>query len=233
MLKEYFAVKLGGSIITPKKSGEMLVNSDILERTLEVIGKYCQDSNVPVLISHGAGSFGHVKARKFLDELDSLSEAEIQERLLEIHLDVKKLNSAVREVVSREIRSDLVFDIIHGDTNFEGPNYIFSTEEQLLKSAKILELQGYSASKIILLTDQDGVLNDDGTVVESVSADMFGLSDTSFEDNKDATGGMQQKVEKALELKAFARQVIILNGLIPERLAQELAGKNPLATRII
>jgi isopentenyl phosphate kinase len=233
MPKEYFAIKLGGSIITPKKSGEMLVNSDILERTLEVVGGFCRDSNVPVLISHGAGSFGHVKARKFLDELGSLSEAEIQERLMEIHLDVKELNKIVREVVASKIPEDLVLDIIHGDTNFEGPNYIVSTEDQLISKAKILQAQGYFAKKIILLTDQDGVLNDDGSVIERFSAEGVDLEIVSYQDNKDATGGMQQKVEKALELRRLSEQVVIINGLIPDRLEQELAGLNPLATRII
>lgn len=233
MPKEYIAIKLGGSIITPKKSGEMLVNTDILTRTLEVVGEHCRQSNVPVLISHGAGSFGHVKARIFLDELSSLTEAQIQERLLEIHLDVKELNKAVREVVASKIPGDLVLDIIHGDTNFEGPNYIVSTEDQLVSKAKILQAQGYFAKKIILLTDQDGVLDDDGTVIERFSAEGVDLDITSYQDNKDATGGMRQKIEKALELKSFSGQVVILNGLIPSRLEQELAGLSPLATRIL
>ena len=56
-----FIVKLGGSVITDKSSNEGSFKHEIMDGLAESI----QKSNQEIIIVHGAGSFGHVLAKKY------------------------------------------------------------------------------------------------------------------------------------------------------------------------
>ena len=53
-------IKWGGGLITHKDQ-LCTVNSEVIES----LAKVCADSSKRLVIVHGAGSFGHMKAKKF------------------------------------------------------------------------------------------------------------------------------------------------------------------------
>lgn len=233
-MKKYLIIKLGGSVITAKKTGEMTINEILADNLLNIIAQHCNQFNLPILLCHGAGSFGHNKAKQFLSLVADLNSEQIKNWLRQIHNDVKILNEFIDEKARKKIKQELILDIIHGDVNFEGPNYIISTEDQILIKSALLKKQGYFPDKIILLTDTDGLLDLNGKTIETVDDNYFALNAEIFIDNNDATGGMKQKIEKSLELKKIASEseVVILNGKNPKNLSFELKGDKTIGTRV-
>lgn len=223
------AIKIGGSILTDKKNGQKSVNLDLLKSLTKIIGDYCRISGCKVLLGHGAGSFGHIKAKKLLSEISDLSQSEIQLRLEEIHNDVLDLNEIVKQSADKNIEADNLEGIVFGDVNFSGPNYIVSTEEQFLAT-------GLKFSKVILLTDEDGIYKDyekpELGIIAEIKLNEMDFSEINFSESTDATGGMQQKLKMASQLLTVSTEVVILNGKKPERLTNELNGIQDVGTRI-
>ena len=60
MANKLTILKLGGSVIT-KKSKPLTFNSDSVQKISKVIKKF----NEPLIIVHGAGSFGHYYAKRY------------------------------------------------------------------------------------------------------------------------------------------------------------------------
>jgi isopentenyl phosphate kinase len=63
-MKELVIIKLGGSVITDKKSDVPKVNYNILNRLAEEIAEAYQKMNSSLIIIHGAGSYGHQIVKK-------------------------------------------------------------------------------------------------------------------------------------------------------------------------
>ena len=58
-MKDLIILKLGGSVITYKKSKTPRVNKKNLKRISEEISYFYNEKKIPLVIVHGAGSFGH------------------------------------------------------------------------------------------------------------------------------------------------------------------------------
>ena len=84
-----FIVKLGGSVITDK-SKENCFKHEILENLTEQIKR----ANKKTIIIHGAGSFGHIIAKKF-DLNQGFKNKEQLHGFSLTHAMVQKLNSLV------------------------------------------------------------------------------------------------------------------------------------------
>lgn len=88
-------IKLGGSVIT-KKSQKGVFNNN----TMDNLSKQIQKSNQDVILVHGAGSFGHVLAKKF--ELnEGYKRVEQLIGFAKTHALVQKLNSYVIESLQK------------------------------------------------------------------------------------------------------------------------------------
>ena len=92
-------IKLGGSIITRKGEECTLAKDTLLRLTSEVAL-----SPGPLMVIHGAGSFGHTKAKKggVQHGLADVEGKEREERILaaaEVQTDVKRLNLAVLDAM--------------------------------------------------------------------------------------------------------------------------------------
>jgi len=57
---ELTVIKIGGSVITNKKSGKPKINS----RNLQMVARQLEDFKDPYILIHGAGSYGHPLAQK-------------------------------------------------------------------------------------------------------------------------------------------------------------------------
>lgn len=63
-MKDLIILKLGGSVITYKKSKIPRVNRKNLERISAEVASVYQKKKMPLIIIHGAGSYGHVIVKK-------------------------------------------------------------------------------------------------------------------------------------------------------------------------
>ena len=82
-------IKLGGSVITDKKEYRKF-NRDIVARLCSEI----KDSGEDVIVVHGAGSFGHVIAKKF-DLNSGYHDKEQIAAVAQVCYDVRELNSMI------------------------------------------------------------------------------------------------------------------------------------------
>ncbi|MDG6220936.1 MAG: isopentenyl phosphate kinase [Candidatus Thermoplasmatota archaeon] len=93
-------VKLGGSVITDKGRECTLAQETLTRLAMELAAS----ASKPLLLTHGAGSFGHIKARKGMVQhgLRDLREGEhLEERVSSmavVQADVRRLNLAVTDI---------------------------------------------------------------------------------------------------------------------------------------
>lgn len=90
-----FLIKLGGSVIT-KKSKPGVFKSDVMNNLSEQI----QKSNQEVMLVHGAGSFGHILAKKFRLDQGYKNKEQLM-GFAKTHASVQKLNSYVIESLQK------------------------------------------------------------------------------------------------------------------------------------
>ena len=93
-------IKLGGGLITDKGSMKKF-DSDSMERVADSISSVVE-MGVPIVIVHGAGSFGHLLAKEW-----SISEGVDQKIAEEQRMIVDEIRSDMREL------NGLVLSLIH------------------------------------------------------------------------------------------------------------------------
>ncbi|MCK4758377.1 MAG: kinase, partial [Thermoplasmata archaeon] len=82
-------VKLGGSAITDK-SKELTARVDVISRLTKEIA----DSGKKCLVIHGAGSYGHIKAKKYCLK-EGTGHPEYRQGIIDVQMDVRILNGLV------------------------------------------------------------------------------------------------------------------------------------------
>jgi acetylglutamate kinase len=87
-----------------------------------------------------------------------------------------------------------------------------------------------SASRLIFLTDVDGVLDSSGTLISSIRAENI----NQMVEEKTISGGMIPKIECALEaLKNGVEKVHIINGKKRHALLLELFTDKGIGTEVV
>lgn len=237
---ETLLIKWGGSVITDK-SRENTLKPELLKRLADELSRYLElHPDCRVILGHGAGSFGHPQAYRYLR-----GEA-VQRQALgaEVKKAVRRLNHFVLEALSRRnccveayhpsdyenldawaeaLKNGVgsCIAVFHGDLV---GGEIFSTEQLMLR------LTG-QVDRVILVTDQDGVMGEKG-LLKKVSVENLDAIASLESDSFDVTGSMRRKVELMLQMKG-APQRSIVNGLVPERFYLELLEQNEIKTQII
>jgi len=64
-MNELIVLKLGGSVITRKEEKEFEINSENLKRISKEIANALNERDFGLVIVHGAGSFGHLPAKRY------------------------------------------------------------------------------------------------------------------------------------------------------------------------
>lgn len=111
---------------------------------------------------------------------------------------------------------------------------IWSTEMILEKIAENASDFGYRASRIIHVTDVDGVMNAEGRTIEKILAESSRTVRQAIFENTtaDVTGGMWHKIESCLKLADAGIESAIISGFVPENLYNCLSKRKFIGTII-
>lgn len=238
-------LKLGGSVITDKTATETVATEQLAELAAAVA-----DYDGPLVLVHGAGSFGHYHA-----DAHGVSRTEGSretQAVRDITGSMRTLNDAVVDALaaagapavpvhpfslaSRDSEGKLsmpmeavaamlsegFLPVLHGDvvTHAGKGVTILSGDEAVVRLAEALD-----ADRVGLCSAVPGVLAEDGTVVDHVGSFEEVASALGESDATDVTGGMAAKVRELLALSSPAF-VFDIEGVAPF-----LAGESP-GTRI-
>jgi len=247
-------LKLGGSVITDKAKPYTARKSNIKRLAWEVKDALDADGKLQLIIGNGGGSFPHQPAKKG-DLVNGIKGAWQLEHLVETYRAASELNHMVvtelvkagvpaisikpssaaysdaREIVNfnllmiDELLKLKAVPVIHGDVliDLKQGCSIASTERLFMYLAKVLPV-----GRAIIGTDVDGVIDENGKLVEKISPVSFitlrpylkGASAT------DVTGGMFHKVETMLELSKVVKEVRIINAAKAANVKDALGGKS-------
>lgn len=255
-------VKLGGSLITDKR-GENAFRSEAAARVAGELARALADRpTLQLLIGHGSGSFGHVAARKYgtmagvrtPDQWRGFAEvaaaaAELNHLMTRCLIDagipvwriqpsasahckdgvianmaVEPVHAALEHGLVPLVYGDVALDDVRGGT-------IISTETIFFYLARHVPV-----SRIFLLGEVDGVLDDHQTVIPKITTETLpqieGLLGGSH--GTDVTGGMETKVRDMVSLAQVVPglQIRIFNGTRPALLYRALVEEESPGTLI-
>lgn len=254
-------LKLGGSLITDKNQKATL-RPDVLSRIAQEIAQAQNEKSFPLLIGHGSGSFGHFEAKQYktiagvqtAEEWRGFARVATIAAELNFHMAAALQNAGVSvmrfqpsasalaqngvienmalEPIQKALDNGLV-PLVYGDVAFDAlrGGTIVSTETVFSYLVKHLPV-----SRILLLGEVDGVWDEHKQIIPSITPKNFPAIQAALAGSGgvDVTGGMETKVSDMLELANSEPypEILILNGLVPNRLREALLGKEVLGTRI-
>jgi len=240
-------LKIGGSVITEKGSVSS-AKKDEIKRISKEIASCARD--VPLILVHGAGSFGHPQAMK-----SGLNKEFNAEGAYLTHVSVKELNDMVIEALNKngvhalpvhplsacllengkiidfqlgQVRVMLergIIPVFHGDV-------VMDTIKgaSILSGDRILPYIGFklNAQRIGAGSDVDGVLDDKGSVIKKITSLNFQdvRKHISGSRSTDVTGGMLGKVSEFLELAENGIDSYIFNASKKDMVSGFLSGKD-------
>ena len=244
-------LKIGGSVIT-EKDKPSTARKEGMQTVAEAIAEYGK----PLVVVHGAGSFGHFLAKKYgLSRKPSNAKPE---GVSEIRASVLKLSSMIVDAIqskgvslywlqpyafykddrSRERLAPLLMKLIEkgvsplsfGDViPTEDGFRIISGDEIVRDLASLLK-----PSRVVFATNVDGIYRNfktDEKPMQEISAeDIRALACRPVKD--DVTGGMEGKLYEAVRIARIGIDVIFTNGLKKGRLMKALKGKDPDGTLV-
>ncbi len=215
-------LKIGGSVITEKGSVSS-AKKDEIDRISQEISAYAKEVKIPLILVHGAGSFGHPQAIEHLTRgfnasgvylthasvkalnstvVDSLNKAGLN--ALPVHpLSCCLLeNGKIADFQSGQINLMLGKDIVpvlHGDVVMDRTlgAAVLSGDRIVAYLAAVTSATGIGAGSNV-----DGVLDNKGDVIKKITPlsfvdikkDILGAS------SPDVTGGMLGKVSELVDL---------------------------------
>jgi len=262
-LNDLILIKLGGSVITDK-SKEFVAREENIKRLAREIKEGQKAFSGEIIIGHGAGSFAHTPAAKYRTKRGLLNSSSLMGASI-VEDAARQLNSIVIKNFLAEnlpvfpfspasflindakgnsmsyidpIKQALLTEflpVIYGDVVIDKSQgfTIFSTEKVLSIIAK--ELKNSYLTRIILVTDVDGVLDKEGKTISRISKENFDQLKEGIigAKNVDVTGGMLNKVEESLTLANDAGiETLIINGLKEGNLEKAIKGEEVLGTKI-
>jgi isopentenyl phosphate kinase len=243
MPNETALIKLGGSVVTFKEK-PLTANFEAINNIIRIIANLRN----PLIIVHGGGSFGHYWSVKYdmhtkPDNYDPYGVSITHESMISLNQII--VNSMIRERINaygfmpstftfgdRPIRKKIdelqniaengiipvtFGDIIHID---KGKYSILSGDVIMTILAQALH-----PSKVIFTLNVDGIYKNNMT--KEVIKEMKNTTKSSIELSTveaDVTGGMRRKVTEAFKIARSGIDVLMVNGLKPERIANAIAG---------
>jgi len=224
-----FYLKLGGSLVTEKRSGEQRVRDQVVRDISRDVRDFLHGNDI--VLAHGAGSFGHIPVAKYgLDR--GLSKGH-EIKASEVFVSVSRLNCHISlimqeegvpvvpvparsifyrerdghviahlETISELLRRGFI-PLTHGDLiadRLSGVHVLSADEIPLY-------LLPLGLKEVIFLTDVPGVLGPDGRVLDVVSEDDVVKIESRAA--KDVTGSMLGKLSRAFQLAHKGVKVII------------------------
>lgn len=242
-------LKIGGSILTDK-SRELEPRPDEIRRVAEEIAAHPDG----VVLVHGAGSFGHIPAKKY-----GLPQEFNREGLRVTHRSVARLCEMVVEALSRagveslpvhplsclclkggridrffmepisEMLKDGIMPVLHGDVAMDavGKAAIVSGDQLVSYIARSLH-----ADVVGIGSNVDGVLFSGRPLARITRTDLNQVQDAIGGSGEvDVTGGMRGKLLELLDLADLGIESMIFNAGTDGNIARALKGEY-VGTRI-
>jgi len=227
LLKTRVIVKIGGSFITDKNKPESL-NEDHVRRVAREILFALKSEQISLVLSHGAGSYGHIAAEKYEAQKGRHRHWNWQ-GFYEIRQSMIRMNLRLLQIFGEEglfpvtiqpsaiamARSGKIYFIdtriirllleagqipfIHGDIIIdESQGFTIASTEE-----QISQLSEYiSFRRIVLISDVPGVLDSDGNVIPQIDKKNYSqiIDHLGGSAGADVTGGMKSKVDRIFQI---------------------------------
>jgi isopentenyl phosphate kinase len=237
-------VKLGGSVIT-FKDRPLAANTEAIDGISRVLAGL----DMPMIVVHGGGSFGHHWSVQY--DMHTKPAAYDPHGVAVVHESMVVLNEIIvnsmikaganpyavmpcaftngHDAIPAKIKqlyemSKTVVPVTFGDVVHMGSkNYsILSGDSLMSLIAKVLR-----PSRVIFATNVDGIYRDMASkeVVRELRPGRAGAVEFSKVNGADVTGGMQRKVKEAFKIASMGMDVVLVNGLHPERIAEAARGR--------
>lgn len=243
-------VKLGGSVIT-FKDRPLAANTAAIAGIAGALAK----PEMPLIVVHGGGSFGHHWSEKY--DMHSKPRAYDPRGVSVVHESMVALNQIIVNSMlragsnpyavpapvytagHRPVRAKLrqvlamarsgIVPVTFGDmVHMGGRRYSILSGDALMA----ILAGALRPSRVIFATNVDGIYLDMGTkeLVPELVPRRGGRIEFSGAGGPDVTGGMQRKVREAFKIASLGMDVMLVNGLVPERIAQALEGRLQVGT---
>ncbi len=242
-------LKLGGSVITYKDK-PLTFNLNIVEE----ISRYLQSIKKPLIIVHGGGSFGHYYS--VIYDMHSKPARYDIHGVAVVRTSMVELNNYITSVMvrynlnpytippiafvkDRELIRDKILEleriadeglipITHGDVipSIDKNYYILSGDEIMSMLAIALKPE-----KVVFALNVDGVYNnlEERRLIHEISSgDLINIEEVK----SDVTGGMKRKLREAFKIASNGLDVILVNGLKPDRIVKVLNDEPTICTRV-
>ncbi len=251
-MKDVILIKFGGSIITDKNV-PYKARPDIIRRLAQELKKI---KDVSIVLSHGVGSFAHTSAKKFGGKKGYKSKwgiAKVAHDVMQINkivMDILleeglpavslrpmsmmmasegKLKKNLFEIVEETLSQGLI-PVVYGDIIWDKKwkSTIYSGETTLNKIGIYLSKKGYKINKIIQVGETNGVYDDKGNTIPSISKKNWkNIKQYVFSSKRiDVTGAMKHKIQNALSISASGIKTWILNGITPNELFKAISDRS-------
>ncbi len=255
-------IKLGGSLVTDKRVAKSFRPDVLRGIAAQLAALRVADPDLPIVLGHGSGSFGHVEAKKHqtahgvATDADRLGMARvgavaaelsslILQELLGAGLPVLRFppsallatrDGQIATIETRPLSLALAqghLPLTHGDIAIDSQIGGTIVSTEAVFAGLVQPLR---ARRIILLGEVAGVLDGEGKVIPHISPATFPALAPLLgaSDGVDVTGGMLHKVQAMVELvvQAPALEILIADGRREDILLDLLRHGRPLGTRI-
>jgi isopentenyl phosphate kinase len=251
-LQKLALIKLGGSVVT-FKDRPLAANAAAIDGISRVLAQL----DVPLIVVHGGGSFGHYWSVKYdmhtkSATYDAHGVSVVHESMVALNqiivnsmiraglnpygfppslftTDRKPLVAKIRQVytMARSKAMPVTFgDIVHmGGTKYS----ILSGDALVTILAKVLR-----PSRVVFATNVDGIYKDMDSKELMPEIRVADKKSIAFSEGSgtDVTGGMQRKVIEAFKIASHRMHVLMVNGLVPERIAEAVEGRLRIGTLV-
>ncbi len=243
-------VKLGGSLITPKKEGIFEVREEVVREVSSDLLEISKERDL--FLAHGAGPFGHIPVKRYglhegLRPGSELGVSETSIRVMELNL---RIGSLMLEEglpvipfhprsIFRRVRGGVICDLsavkawmdlnmiplTHGDLIYDEERGV-----SVLSADEIpIYLVPLGLKEAVYLTDVGGVLNEKGEVIPEITeADVPDLGRSVY----DVTGAMRGKLEAAFRLAKSGVKVRVAGFSQKGDLIRALRGESGTLVRV-
>jgi len=253
-LKDLAIVKLGGSLITVKDK-PFTLRGDVLER----IGSELSGLEEFLILVHGGGSYAHPVAKKY-SVSEGYRDEEHLKGFMETSIAVRRLNlEVVERLVAGGLRcigipSSTIFStssgkiltcslepiflshrvklapVTCGDVVFDRELGFTVLSGDVIASYLAIRLK---AKRLIYAIDLDGIYVRDRITGEVKVAEELkpGMKlEPLGKIEEDVTGGIVRKLEEGFRAAEKGVEVMIINGLVKDRMRDAVLGKRVLGT---
>lgn len=222
---------------------------------IDGISRVLAQINAPAIIVHGGGSFGHYWSVKYdmhtkPAEYDPRGVSVVHESMIALNHTI--INSMIRAGVNPYGIPPSVFTSGHKPipakikqiyvmarskvipVTFGDVVHIQAAKYSILSGDALMTIlaKALRPSKVVFATNVDGIYKDMKSKELLPEIRVTGKKSISFSNGlvADVTGGMQRKVTEAFKIASYGMDVLLVNGLVPERIAEAIGNRLQVGT---